>query len=134
MRSSRACSPQEARLTAHGQGAQLCSAGAARPSSRTGNRRTGALDGGALGVDDAAGELLSVEGHHEHDAQGELVAAIELEQGLDPAGGARDEESRVEVAEVLPQGNPSTRLSWTIALEAGKPTSVEYVYTLFVRS
>jgi len=39
----------------------------------------------------------------------------------------------VALAEGLRQVNPNTRLSWTVALEAGKPTTIEYEYTLYVR-
>ena len=37
------------------------------------------------------------------------------------------------LAEGLRQVNPNTRMSWSVALEAGKPTTIEYEYTLYVR-
>src|SRR5690349_3103271 len=38
----------------------------------------------------------------------------------------------VALAEGLKGVNPHTRLSWTLALEPGKPTTIEYEYTLYV--
>lgn len=39
----------------------------------------------------------------------------------------------VALAEGLRQVNPNRRLSWSVTLEAGKPLTIEYEYTLFVR-